>query len=102
MIFSNIPIRMVDLIGSILMILFSFLCIGLVRKLRNQDRNNVIWTYLFWVCIGLAGFAISRSAGHILKQVLVITGNSTIWASIRPFSGAPRHCQLTRLRHACH
>ncbi len=88
MIFSNIPIRMVDLLGSILMILFSFLCIGLVRKLRNQDRNNVIWTYLFWVCIGLAGFAISRSAGHILKQVLVITGNSTVWASIRPFSGA--------------
>jgi PAS domain S-box-containing protein len=88
MIFSNIPIRMVDLLGSILMILFSFLCIGLVRKLRNQDRNNVIWTYLFWVCIGLAGFAISRSAGHILKQVLVITGNSAIWSSIRPFSGA--------------
>jgi PAS domain S-box-containing protein len=88
MIVSNIPIRTVDLLGSIMMILFSFLCLGLVRKLRNQDRNNVIWTYLLWVCIGLAGFAISRSAGHILKQVLVITGNSSIWASIRPFSGA--------------
>jgi PAS domain S-box-containing protein len=88
MILSNIPIRMVDLFGSVLMILFSFLCLGLVRKLRNQDRNNVIWTYLFWVCIGLAGFAISRSAGHILKQVLVISGNSAAWASIRPFSGA--------------
>ena len=88
MIFSNIPIRMVDLLGSILMILFSFLCLGLVRKLRNQDRNNVIWTYLFWVCIGLASFAISRSAGHILKQILVISGNYSAWAVIRPFSGA--------------
>ena len=88
MIFSSIPIRTVDLFGSILMILFSFLCLGLVRKLRNQDRNNVIWTYLFWVCIGLASFAISRSAGHILKQILVITGNSSAWAAIRPFSGA--------------
>ena len=88
MIFSSIPIRTVDLLGSILMILFSFLCLGLVRKLRNQDRDNVIWTYLFWVCIGLAGFAISRSAGHILKQILVISGNSPAWAAIRPFSGA--------------
>ncbi len=88
MIVSNMPIRTVDLLGSIMMILFSFLCLDLVRKLRNQDRNNVIWTYLLWFCIGLAGFAISRSAGHILKQVLVITGNSSIWASIRPFSGA--------------
>lgn len=88
MIFSSIPIRTVDLLGSILMILFSFLCLGLVRKLRNQDRDNVIWTYLFWVCIGLAGFAISRSAGHILKQILVISGNSPAWAAIQPFSGA--------------
>jgi PAS domain S-box-containing protein len=88
MILSSIPIRAVDLLGSILMIVFSFLCLGLVRKFRLQELNNVIWTYLLWVCIGLASFAISRSAGHILKQILVISGNSALWASIRPFSGA--------------
>ena len=88
MILSSIPIRTVDLLGSVLMIVFSFLCLGLVRELRRRDRNNVIWIYLLLVCIGFASFAISRSAGHILKQILTIVGQSEVWASIGPFSGA--------------
>ena len=84
----SLPIWFVDLVGSTLMIVYSFLCLRIVHKLRNRDRNNVIWTYLLLVCIGLACFAISRSAGHILKQVLVISGNKTVWAAIQPFSGA--------------
>ena len=70
------------------MILFSFLCLGLVRELRRRDRNNVIWIYLLLVCIGFASFAISRSAGHILRQILAIAGKSEVWASVGPFSGA--------------
>ncbi|MBW2487433.1 MAG: PAS domain S-box protein [Deltaproteobacteria bacterium] len=88
MIISSLPIWIVDMVGSILMIVFSFLCLSLVRTLRNRDQSNVIWTYLFWVCLGLAGFAISRSAGHILKQILVLSGFEAIWSSIRPYSGA--------------
>jgi len=87
-ILSAIPIRTVDLLGSVLMILFSFLCLGLVRELRRRDPNNVIWIYLLLVCIGFASFALSRSAGHILRQILTISGHSAIWASIGPFSGA--------------
>jgi PAS domain S-box-containing protein len=88
MILSNIPIWFVDLVGSAVMIVFSFLCLRLAYRLRNRDRNNVIWTYLLWVSYGLAGFAISRSAGHILKQVLFITGHTAIWDEIRPLSGS--------------
>ena len=44
--------------------------------------------YLFWVCLGLAGFAVSRSAGHIVKQILLLSGNEGLWSSIRPYSGA--------------
>ena len=69
MIVTFLPIWIVDMAGSILMIVFSFLCLNLVRSLRIRDKSNVIWTYLLWVCLGLAGFAISRSAGHILKQI---------------------------------
>jgi len=88
MIVSFLPIWIVDMIGSILMIVFSFMCLNLVRALRNRDQGNVIWTYLFWVCLGLAGFAISRSAGHILKQILLLAGRESTWSSIRPYSGA--------------
>ncbi len=88
MITSSWPIVIVDVGGSLLMIVVSFLCIGLARRLRRLDPQNVIWTYLFWLCIGLAGFAVSRSVGHIIKQALVIADHKEIWADIRPFSGA--------------
>jgi PAS domain S-box-containing protein len=88
MIASFWPIFIVDVGGSMLMIVLSFLCIGLAHRLRQVDPQNVIWTYLFWLCMGLAGFAVSRSVGHILKQALVLAGHSGIWADIRPFSGA--------------
>jgi PAS domain S-box-containing protein len=88
MIASFIPILVVDVGGSVLMIVFSLLCIRLVGRLRRLDPQNLIWIYLFWVCIGLAGFSISRSAGHILKQALVLSGHKETWATIRPFSGA--------------
>ena len=88
MIASFWPIFIVDVGGSMLMIVLSFLCIGLALRLRRLDPQNVIWTYLFWLCMGLAGFAVSRSAGHILKQALVLAGQKEVWADIRPFSGA--------------
>jgi len=83
-----LPILVIDVGGSVLMIVFSFLCLGLVYRLRRLDPHNVVWTYLFWVCVGLAGFAVSRSVGHILKQALVLSGQNETWTAIRPFSGA--------------
>ena len=74
MMVSSWPIIIVDVGGSMLMIVLSFLCIELALRLRRVDPQNVIWTYLFWLCMGLAGFAVSRSAGHILKQALVLYG----------------------------
>ena len=88
MIISSLPILFVDLIGSILMIILSFLSLGIVFKLRKQDHNNLIWTYLWWICLALSCFAVSRSAGHILKNFLLMAGQETFWAKIRPFSGA--------------
>ena len=87
MIFSYLPILMVDLIGSILMIVLSFLCLRFLFKLRKTDPNNLIWTFLLWLCLALACFAVSRSAGHILKNILILAGYQSIWQMIRPFSG---------------
>jgi PAS domain S-box-containing protein len=88
MILPAVHILFVDVAGSVLMIVFSFLCLFLAHKLRSHDRNNVIWTYLLWVSYGLALFAISRSVGHILKQVLFLSGKTATWNVIQPFSGA--------------
>ncbi|MCF8107144.1 MAG: PAS domain S-box protein [Desulfohalobiaceae bacterium] len=88
MILPFFPIILVDVVGSILMIVLSFCCLGYVRKLRVQDQDNLVWTYLFWFCLGLACFAVSRSAGHILKTALIFSGHQEVWGWVRPFSGA--------------
>ena len=73
-----IPIWTVDFFGSLLMILLSFLCLRLIFRLRQRDPSNVIWTYLLWFCLGLSGFAISRSVGHILKDILLVSGQDHV------------------------
>ena len=85
---SSLPIWTVDVIGSVCMIVLSILCLHVAGQLKQRDSSNIIWTYLFWVCAALTVFAVSRSAGHILKQILIIGGNETVWADIRPFSSA--------------
>ncbi|MFZ0132042.1 MAG: ATP-binding protein [Desulfobacterales bacterium] len=88
MIVSSLPIWAVDVLGSVCMIVLSIACLHLAYNLQRRDRNNIIWTYLFWVCTALTVFAVSRSAGHILKQVLIVGDNPAAWEAIRPYSGA--------------
>jgi two-component system NtrC family sensor kinase len=88
MIVSSLPIWTVDVGGSLLMIVFSFLCVYYAMELRQGDPQNIVWTYLLWVSIALAIFAISRSLGHIVKQLLIITHRQSIWEQLRPYSGA--------------
>lgn len=88
MIFSSVPILAVDLAGAVLMIVLSFLCLHLAFWLKRQEPDNIIWSYLEFLCLGLAGFAVSRSAGHILRQILVLSGNGGTWEIISPYSGA--------------
>lgn len=88
MIITNLPIWIVDVAGSAAMIVLSLMCLRLALRLKRLDQSNVIWTYLAWVCYALCLFAFSRGAGHILKQVLVMTGRVNIWEAIRPLSGS--------------
>ena len=85
---SLIPIWSVDVVGSILMIVFAFLSFGTSLRLKWKDPNNIIVTYLLWVCLALFVFAISRSAGHLLKQIFLLAGRRDLWTAIQPFSGA--------------
>lgn len=88
MILSYFPIWLVDMFGSVMMIVLSLLSLRLVSQLRSRDRNNIIWTYLWWICVALSCFALSRSGGHILKNFLLMAGGDAFWAGVRPYSGA--------------
>lgn len=88
MIGSLIPIWTVDVVGSILMIVFAFVSYGMSLRLKKHDPNNIILTYLLWVCLAMFVFAISRSAGHLLKQIFLLIDRRDLWTAIQPFSGA--------------
>ena len=88
MIISSLPISIVDLAGSILVAVLSLFCLNLARKLKNRKPEKMIWEYLFWICFILVLFAVFRSAGHILKHILLLSGNELISDSINPFTGA--------------
>jgi len=82
------PVWLVDMLGSALMIIISFVCVRYAQLLRRTDRDNVIWTYLLWLSLALALFSVSRSVGHIAKRLLLLSGQSDIWVELRPFSGS--------------
>jgi signal transduction histidine kinase len=59
-----------------------------VRRLLEQKPDDALWIFLFWFSTALGIFAVSRSMGHIVQHVLVLTGNQEIWKLLSPFSGA--------------
>ncbi|MCB9481470.1 MAG: PAS domain-containing sensor histidine kinase [Desulfobacteraceae bacterium] len=88
MTFSYLPLFFIDVFGSVLMIILSFACLLKSIRLRRNDPKNVLISFLVWICCGLLLFAVSRSCGHIVKQLLLVYGYQDIWEDIRPFSGS--------------
>jgi signal transduction histidine kinase len=88
MIWSLTPALVVDIIGSLLAIGLAGLCFATARRLLEQEPDNALWSFLFWLSTALAIFALSRSLGHIAKHLLILTGQAHIWKSLAPVSGA--------------
>ncbi|HCY83584.1 MAG TPA: PAS domain-containing sensor histidine kinase, partial [Desulfobacteraceae bacterium] len=88
MIFSSLPILIVDMVGSVAMVIIAVLALNKARQLREVDTDNAIFLYLLWISTGFTIFAVSRSFSHILKQFLVLTANMDIWQIISPYTGA--------------
>src|SRR6056297_583153 len=78
---------MMDMLGSFLMIVLSLLCIRESLGLARRNPNNVVWTYLLWLSGCLSIFAVSRSGGHILKQLFFMTDLGHVWTNLQPYSG---------------
>ncbi len=88
MTFPFLPILIVDIFGSLLVMVISLFSLRKARMLRWRDPNNVVYLYLLWICIGLVLFSVSRSFGHILKQIMELTQQRSHWEKIGPYTGA--------------
>ena len=87
MIISYIPVLIVDILGSALMVILSVVSLHTAKKLRNQDPDNTVFLYLLWICTGFTIFAVSRSIGHILRQLVIFLSIGYIWTDIAPYTG---------------
>jgi|FLOH01.1.fsa_nt_gi two-component system, NtrC family, sensor kinase len=81
------PAIFTDMAGSGLIIILSALSLRYAYLLTRRDPDNFLWGFLFYFCITLTIFSISRAVGHLVKQMLLIGGQGELWNELSPFSG---------------
>ena len=82
------PVILVDVLGSALMVLFTYLCFIYALSLKREEPENVMWTYMLWFSSALFLFSVSRSGGHLVKHLLSFSGNAHYWLMLRPITGS--------------
>ncbi len=82
-----LPTVVTDMVGSAIIIVLSVLSLRYAFFLTRRRPENFLWGYFFYFCVVLTVFSISRAMGHIVKQMLLMSGYPEAWRKIAPFSG---------------
>lgn len=82
------PVVLVDIFGSVLTLGISLICAYTSWQWSKQKTDDVFRQYIFLLTLSIVFFAISRSFGHLVKQVLLLSHLPELWEQIAPFSGA--------------
>jgi len=88
MIVSWLPVILVDIFGSALTLGIAIFCAYSAWRWLKQKHDDIFRQYIFLLTLAIVFFAISRSFGHLIKQVLLLNNLSDTWNLIAPFSGA--------------
>ncbi|MCK5195283.1 MAG: hypothetical protein KAQ71_15835, partial [Desulfobulbaceae bacterium] len=88
MIFSWLPVIWVDVVGSSVTLALSLICAMYSWRWSKKKQGDTFRHYLFLLTLSFAFFAVSRSFGHLVKQVLLFYEMNHIWKQIAPFSGS--------------
>lgn len=78
----------IDMAGSFVVIIFSFLSLRYAHLLTKKQPDNFLWGFLFYFCITLSAFAVSRALGHLVKHVLLLSGSEQQWQVLAPMTGS--------------
>jgi PAS domain S-box-containing protein len=88
MIVSWNPVVIIDIAGSIVTLILAVYCVILSWDWSRKKPDNIFRYYIWLLTLVIVLFAISRSFGHIVKQLLLLNGMEDIWKLISPFSGS--------------
>ena len=83
-----VPVIVVDMLGSIITLGIALWCLRLSKRWSDKNPDDIFRHYIFLLTLAIVFFAISRSFGHLLKQILLLSAHAQVWAQISPFSGA--------------
>jgi len=85
---SWFPVILVDILGSVLTLCIAILCANSAWRWLKQKTDDIFRQHVFLLTLSFVFFAISRSFGHLIKQVLLLNDMTGLWNLISPFSGA--------------
>ncbi len=83
-----LPVLITDMAGNGIFIVLSVMSLHTSVKLYRTDKENVLWNYMVWLASSWFMFSISRSFGHIIRHILIPTGNEDIWKFFEPVTGS--------------
>ena len=83
-----LPIWIVQALGSLAVIIFSWLSLRITRRLMARDPENALWLFLDWLTICFVIFSTTHTVSHCLQAVIQYYGESqSLWVLRRIFGG---------------
>jgi signal transduction histidine kinase len=82
------PVVGSDVVGSTAAFVLAALCVKRSWRWARAAADDVFRHYVFLLTLTIAVFAISRSVGHLVKQILLALEHGALWEAIAPYSGA--------------
>ena len=88
MVLSWSPVIIVDIFGSAWVLILAVWCFCLARKRSMERPDDTFRGYVYLLTIAIVFFAISRSFGHLAKQILLMNNMADIWQIMAPYCGS--------------
>jgi signal transduction histidine kinase len=83
-----LPIWIVQALGSLAVIVFSWLSLRITRRLMARDPENALWLFLDWLTICFVIFSTTHAVSHLLQELIQNYGESQfLWRLRRIFGG---------------
>jgi len=82
------PVVWLDIIGSSATLVLALWCAYFSWQWIRKKSDDIFRDYIFLLTLAFVFFAVSRSFGHLVKQLLLFYAMDSVWNTISPFTGA--------------